>query len=355
MAKDNVKKATKRDARIAGREERRKPAAGDIGSEGVDRYADPSDAYATHLDNFIYFTSTINGTLIAKFKAMITQFDDQFSSEWNSEQVYGRNDPIQTFRNTTRKISIGWDSPSYSYSDAAKNMKEASKLIRMLYPSYESPGSVSTINRAPLIRVRFRNLVQGYDGGGLLVTLDGITFSPDLEAGWYDIAEPREKFIIDHDLVPKLLKFSCTMTVLHQETIGFNNTEWPDNLKSFPNLHHISTEEQELISTAAEAEAVVSEALDEAEAAMAAVIQAFAGEIPEPGSISKAAEDRKANGAVPIPSTTEDQIPEQAAAGSTAAFGGAYDNLTSPDYAREDPDVILNRKRGMYGQGGGGG
>jgi len=350
MAKDNNKKATKKTARKAEREERRKPAkpaAGDIGSEGVARYADPSDAYATHLGNFINFTSTINGELIAKFKAMITQFDDQFSSEWNSEQVYGRNDPIQTFRNTTRKISIGWDSPSYSYSDAKKNMAAASNLIRMLYPSYESRNSVSTINKAPIIKVSFRNLVQGYDGQALLVTLDGITFSPDLEAGWYDIAEPRDKFIIDHDLVPKLLKFSCTMTVLHQETIGFNSTKWPDNLKSFPNLHYISTEEQELIDAADEVAAVVNEALDEDGAsltsAMAAVYQAL-GEFPELGSISKDAKDRR-SGDQPAPQKTEDKIKE---AGASTIAGPMFEDLYGPN--SED---AVNKNRGMFGRGGG--
>jgi hypothetical protein len=334
MAKDSNKKSTKKTARIAEREERRKPAkpaAGDIGSEGVARYADPSDAYATHLGNFISFTSTINGELIAKFKAMITQFDDQFSSEWNSEQVYGRNDPIQTFRNTTRKISIGWDSPSYSYSDAKKNMVAASNLIRMLYPSYESRNSVSTINKAPIIKVSFRNLVQGYDGQALLVTLDGITFSPDLEAGWYDIAEPRDKFIIDHDLVPKLLKFSCTMTVLHQETIGFNSTKWPDNLKSFPNLHRISTEEQGLLDKAAAA-AAVNEAIDEAEAATEAAMKESAGDAPEPGSISKAASDRR-SGDQPAPQKTEDKIPEAAGA---CPFGICPGDLTSTSDPQEE-------------------
>ena len=72
----------------------------------------------------------------------------------------------------------------------------------------------------------------------MLVTLDGLNFAPDLEAGWFDADESSlGEEIPPDELVPKLLKFSCTMTVLHKRTIGFNsNNEWPDDLKSFPNV-----------------------------------------------------------------------------------------------------------------------
>jgi|10_taG_2_1085330.scaffolds.fasta_scaffold04603_3 hypothetical protein len=250
-----TERATKKVQRLKEREERRKPAdqsrpkfqsryrAG-LGSAPTDQganWADPTDSYANAFDNFIYFQSTISGEII-KFKAMLTQFEDQFSSEWNSEQVYGRNDPIQTFKNTTRKISIGWDVPAASYTEAEKNMVKASELTRMLYPSYETRGSVSTINQAPMIKVSFRNLIRGYDGGFLFVTLDGITFSPDLEAGWFDIDEDTMAIsgggfdLTLGNLVPKLLKFSCVMTVLHQVTVGYAGTEWPTDLEDFPNL-----------------------------------------------------------------------------------------------------------------------
>ena len=250
-----TEKATKKVQRLKAREERRNPASqgtpqfqsryrAGLGSPPTDQganWADPTDSYANAFDNFIYFTSTISGEVV-KFKAMLTQFEDQFSSEWNSEQVYGRNDPIQTFKNTTRKISIGWDVPAASFTEAAKNMMKSAELIRMLYPSYEKRGSLSTINQAPVIKVGLRNLIQGYNGQELLVTLDGITFSPDLEAGWFDTNEDvvaatgTSLFARGPNLVPKLLKFSCTMTVLHQMTIGYEDTAWPDELSVFPNL-----------------------------------------------------------------------------------------------------------------------
>ena len=200
---------------------------------------DASDFYANHFENYIQFTSVISKKSV-KFKAFLTAFEDQFKSEWNSEQVYGRNDPIQTFKNTTRTINIGWDTPAASFAEAEANAYATAQLIRMLYPSYVNTGNVSTINKAPLIRVKFRNLIKDQNENDLLVTIDGINFSPDLEAGWFDkgITEPTEGPTgnkVD-ELIPKLLKFSCTMTVLHKSTIGHQNGAWPSRLDTFPNL-----------------------------------------------------------------------------------------------------------------------
>jgi hypothetical protein len=205
-------------------------------SDPANFWFDPSDFYANNFENFIQFTSVISKKSV-KFKAFLTSFEDQFKSDWNSEQVYGRNDPIQTFRNTTRTINLGWDCPAGSITEGEANSGAAALLIRMLYPSYIETGNVSTINKAPLIKVRFRNLVKGYDDQELLVTIDGINFSPDLEAGWFDEGSIMAANSSNVDeLIPKLLRFSCTMTVLHKTTIGYKGQKWPDNLSAFPNL-----------------------------------------------------------------------------------------------------------------------
>jgi len=208
---------------------------------GSTAFSDASDTYANKWANFIQFTSTVSNTSV-KFKAFLTDFSDEYESEWNSEQVYGRNDPIQTFRNTTRTINIGWDCPAGSTYEALMNMKAASDLIKMLYPGYLRTSNVTTINKPPIIKVKFRNLIQDLNNQALYVTLSGLTFTPDLEAGFFDHYEtrdPRSTSIDDvkEELMPKLLRFSCTMTVLHRETIGWNGSDkWPDEIASFPNL-----------------------------------------------------------------------------------------------------------------------
>ena len=57
------------------------------------------------------------------FKAMVNSFNDQYTSEWSSENVYGRMDPISQFQGTQRVISLDWDVVASSVEDAKANMQ----------------------------------------------------------------------------------------------------------------------------------------------------------------------------------------------------------------------------------------
>ena len=71
------------------------------------------------------------------FPAYIEMFSDQYSSNWNAEDVYGRMDPIATFVNTRRAISLAWNVPAQSYDDAKLNLEKVNTLMSFLYPLYE--------------------------------------------------------------------------------------------------------------------------------------------------------------------------------------------------------------------------
>ena len=49
-----------------------------------------------------------------KFKAFLNDYSDQFQSEWQNEQAYGRMDPIVQFQGTSRVISLDWTLPSHA-------------------------------------------------------------------------------------------------------------------------------------------------------------------------------------------------------------------------------------------------
>ena len=70
------------------------------------------------------------------FRSYITNHMDSFKSEWNAQPVFGRMDPIQTFRNTSRSISLGWEVPSVNEYDAAINLNKFNKFAKMFYPVY---------------------------------------------------------------------------------------------------------------------------------------------------------------------------------------------------------------------------
>ena len=194
-----------------------------------------------------------------KFKAFITQFEDQFSSEWNTERTFGRMDPIRSFRGTQRIISLGWDVVADGIEEAHHNLKNCSTLLSMLYPSYDQAPSIitaapattatssdskqqesaqknvttqkslttqnnaSTIMGAPLFRLKFGNLIQnarysalgsGIDSG-LIGTIDGLTYSPDIEQGFFD---PSPGI-----LYPQTIKLAFGFYVAHDHPLGWSD------------------------------------------------------------------------------------------------------------------------------------
>ena len=199
------------------------------------------------------------------FKAMLTQFEDQYTSDWQTEQVFGRMDPVRTFRGTQRIISLGWDVVAASLEEAKQNLKNCSEFLSMLYPSYDggkiepinnnntgdtknnsaddtetraaknnvtksqlgngiaTQQNAATIKAAPLFRIKFANLVQSTRTAetsdsiesGLIGSIDGLTYSPDLEQGFFDpISE-------GNTLYPQTIKLAFGLTVAHDHPLGW--------------------------------------------------------------------------------------------------------------------------------------
>lgn len=192
---------------------------------------------------YIEFYHLVSDTSVA-FRAFLTQFEDQFSSEWNEETVFGRMDPISTFKRTTRKISLGWEVVADSAQQAQNNLVKISTLVRMLYPSYNSGGTTSAgtpkpssthISGAPLMKLRFMNLVgdtnNASDTGapakdsGLLGYVDGFTHAPILEEGFIEFVSSAEAGTRGEQIYPKAIQLSCNFTVLHMHELGWDENQ----------------------------------------------------------------------------------------------------------------------------------
>ena len=153
------------------------------------------------------------------FRAFLTDFQDQFQSEWNSEDVYGRMDPIQTFKGTKRTISLAWDLVADSFEEAKSNMTKCAKLFKMLYPTYEG----TTMKASPMMKLKFANLitdtaVSGIENAsaqaaGLTGTIDGFAYSPDLEQGFFEEGAA---------VYPQTIALECTFIVMHTHDLGYN-------------------------------------------------------------------------------------------------------------------------------------
>ena len=119
---------------------------GPEGEEKVVEYFDGSDALAFY--GYKIAIQHVSTTEIIEFKAFITAFNDTFSQNWNSEEVYGRADPIYNFRNTTRKISLGFKMVAASESEAYENLTKAQKLAQFLYPNYTDIEGAKTVSQS---------------------------------------------------------------------------------------------------------------------------------------------------------------------------------------------------------------
>lgn len=224
----------------------------------------PTSNYGIKTDKAHTLTvESMISSLRVKFPAFVTDFTQNFDSTWTQEDVYGRVDPIATFQNTKRTMSIGLSLPAADQTIAAQNLQNCAKLTQMLYPGYinvyggkrkTSASLTNAINqvkrdkadsatqsikikelsfhkrgrviaRSPLVKVEFANLIKdSVNGGGLLGYFTSVSWNPSIDMGY---------FVSGSELYPKVINLSLSFNVLHQHDLGVG----PDNrvfAKKFP-------------------------------------------------------------------------------------------------------------------------
>ena len=97
---------------------------------------DPSDPYASsHGRGMQLSFFHVPSQKAVYFKAFIVAYNETFNSDWASETVYGRTDPIYMFKGTQRQISLNFKVPAFSEGEAYENLGRVQKLTQYLYPS----------------------------------------------------------------------------------------------------------------------------------------------------------------------------------------------------------------------------
>ena len=217
----------------------------DITGMNTTRARDNKELYVDHTTTYenlkgytLQITHVASGAPDIRFKGMLTEFRDNFQSQWANETVYGRMDDIYTFQNTRRSIDVGVVIPAFDAEDARTNLVEVNRLTKCLYPTYTGAGggsNVSNISQAPLLRIRFANLIQDgrkIDEQGLLGKIDGFSFAPVLEDGFFDYPDL---------LYPKTINIQFKFDVLHEHVVGWTETDeggfdfGEGNAEGFPN------------------------------------------------------------------------------------------------------------------------
>ena len=239
--------------------------------------------FAGLFQNYVVsFKSMISG-IEASFPAVLTSFDDGWSSNWDSQDIYGRMDQVHNFKNTTRTISFAFDVVPDDAYQSAQQMAAFEQLTRMLYPTYEiAPDesateyqamSVDLIRQAPIIGIKMGNLIRSNDAGSyLLGKVAGFNFAPDIDMGFWlsrnmtnSQLNADENFPAPDPLVtadgaqyfPKKFSVNVEFTVMHTEPLAQNSGGGWAGIMNYP---YNAQQTTDAFSDAEKAEVIIESA-----------------------------------------------------------------------------------------------
>ena len=167
------------------------------------------------------------------FPAFMTQFTETFNSSWKTDPVIGRSDHIRTFAGTTRQVQMAWQAPAHDAKNGIGNLKACGRLAQFLYPRYADDKNALSITEAPVIKVKFANLLQDSSQiqsqwpHAVEVIITSFTYEASPDAGFFDSTESspgsggRDRGV----LIPKVIDCTCTMEVIHQHYMGWKKTK----------------------------------------------------------------------------------------------------------------------------------
>jgi len=143
-------------------------------SGGVTTIPDPADFWNARIS----LTHVATGASFENLPIMLANVEEQYKPTFKKESVYGRMDPIPTYQNTTRDLTIGFviHNKSYSHQMSAAILSD---LIKMLYPLYSAnKAGTGYLAAAPLLRVK---LHQYTGAGGVLAVINSFNISKYLD------------------------------------------------------------------------------------------------------------------------------------------------------------------------------
>ena len=119
---------------------------------------DLSDALANN--GAVLEFKSLGSPVHVMFKAFVTGYNETFSCDWDTQQVYGRIDPLPMFRQTTRNITLSFAVPAATTSEGYENLNKVDKLRSLLYATYATSRNALSIRQSPLTRISFMNILS---------------------------------------------------------------------------------------------------------------------------------------------------------------------------------------------------
>lgn len=172
--------------------------------------------YATNTNAILKIKSVSVTDSEVEFPAFLTDFSQTFDATWNSEEVFGRMDPIATYQGTKRTMTLGFDVPAGSLDGAKNNLTKCERLISMVYPVYNQNNGNDILSKPPLVRIKFANLINAGNTDGLLGWIGGLSWKPNLEMGM---------FASDQEFFPKVISISFSFNIFHEKTLSQGSSQ----------------------------------------------------------------------------------------------------------------------------------
>jgi hypothetical protein len=115
---------------------------------------------------------------VISFHAFLDSLDDNFNIEVSGESTFGRLDPVQVYRGTTRSVSLGFTVVATSESDFDEMWYRINKLVTLAYPQWTQGDEVvgnprpgrwtpqfkvpfsQVVGASPLIRMRVGDVIS---------------------------------------------------------------------------------------------------------------------------------------------------------------------------------------------------
>ena len=169
------------------------------------------------------------------FEAFLTSYSDSFNSNWRQDPVYGRMDPIHTFQNTQRTIGLSFTVPNvtnskHDFAGVDFAMARLNMFFQFLYPKYDGSPNTLTISQAPLVRMKFGNMIArsvmssvgSVKDDGLLGAITSLSMTPKIEHGFskrtVSTPPPSPETPTDILIYPNFIDLSLSFNVIHEQS-----------------------------------------------------------------------------------------------------------------------------------------
>lgn len=113
----------------------------------------------------------------------LTSYDETFESNWDvGDRPLGRLNAQYNYKQTIRKVSIGFKMPARNVAEAKKNLDFCSGLANLVYGDYARVGDGFAYQGANLRnKIKFGNLLRNE-----LCYFEEFSFVPNMDAGVYE-------------------------------------------------------------------------------------------------------------------------------------------------------------------------